>query len=237
MNRTGSSILLAIALIQAPFGVAGDRSAALERETSSMDGALAQASRWYVRVGPVGAFYHPSAKIATSGHLIPGATATVSNNESVTLDIGYDVSGHFSTMLMVGGPPKPIVTGAGSVAALGDLGRVRYGPAILTGCYRFGRADRRGGFRPYAGMGAAYAIILQEFDGAVSDLEVHNDWGFVLQAGMDYELGRKWDLFIDFKRVWLGIDADGMLAPGVPVTARVTLDPNLISIGAKFRFR
>jgi outer membrane protein len=135
---------------------------------------------------------------------------------------------------MLGIPPRPGITGRGSVASLGTLGEVRYGPVIVTGVYRL---PRMGPVRPYAGLGAAYAIILDPDDGSVSRLRVHNDWGFVLQAGVEMDLGRRWGAFVDVKRMWLSVDADGFVAGNVPVAARVRLDPTLVSAGLKFRFR
>ena len=197
-------------------------------------GAAGQASPWFGRIAALGAFYHSSATIATSGQLLPGATATVSNNQTATFDIAYDFTRNLFAMLMVGVPPKPTVTGEGTVTSLGALGRVRYGPAILSAGYRI---PTRGALRPYVATGAAYAIIVKNHDATVSQLDVHNNWGFVLQAGAEYRLNKAWDLFADFKQLWLAVNADGLLAGGVPVKARVTLNPSLVSAGIKFRFR
>ena len=41
-----------------------------------------------------------------------------------------------------------------------------------------------------------------------------------------YRLAKKWELFADYKKVWLAVDAKGLLSGGVPVTARVKLDPS-----------
>ena len=72
--------------------------------------------------------------------------------------------------------------------------------------------------------------------GSVSHLHVHNNWGLVVQAGIEYRLNRRWDLFLDYKRLWLDVKAEGFLANGAPVRALVTLDPHLISSGVKFHF-
>jgi len=196
-------------------------------------GSAAQASPWFGRIAALGAFYHSSATIATNGQLLTGATATVSNNQTATFDVGYDFTRNLFALLMVGVPPTPTVTGQGTVTSLGALGRVRYGPAILTAGYR---VPTSGAFRPYVGTGAAYAIIVKNHDAAVSQLDVHNNWGFVLQGGAEYRLNRTWDVFADFKQLWLAVDADGLLVGGVPVKARVTLNPFLVSAGIKFRF-
>ena len=93
-----------------------------------------------------------------------------------------------------------------------------------------------GRVRPYAGGGAAYAIIFKEFDGSVTRLGVHNNWGSILQGGVEYEVNKKYDLFFDFKEVWLAVDAHGQLGGNVPVKARVKLNPSLVSVGIKFHF-
>jgi outer membrane protein len=191
-------------------------------------------SLWFARIGVLDAIYHPSATIATIGQTIPGATATVSDNLTLMFDLGYDVTENFSVQMMGGIPPKPTVTGERTVAALGDLGAVRYGPVFLTGTWRI---PRWRGWRPYVGAGAVYAIILDNQDRTVSDLVVRNNVGLVLQGGVERPIANNLELFVDFKEVWLAVDAHGTLAGGVPVTARVTLNPSVVAFGVKFRFR
>ena len=217
-----------------PSQPSGDALGTEAAPSAATDTAPAKTKRWFARIGVVAALYHPGATIATNEQVIPGGTATVSSNLSVSFDVGYDITENLSASVMFGMPPKPHITGQGTVAPLGVLGKVRYGPAIFSGYYRFRKV---GGFRPYAGAGAAYAIILKEYDGAVSQLRAHNNWGFVLQGGAEYELNKKLDLFVDFKEVWLAVDADGQLSGNVPVKARVKLDPSLVSVGIKFHFR
>jgi len=188
-------------------------------------------SPWFVRIGVLDAVYHPGATIATSGQRIPDATATVSDNTTLMFDLGFDVTKHVAVQLMGGVPPKPTVTGQRAVASLADLGRVRYGPVFLTGVYRIRDWHR---VRPYVGGGAAYAIILKDYDRSVSDLIVRNNWGFALQGGIERELGR-WAFFADVKELWLSVDAHGSLQDGVPVTARVKLNPTVMSFGIKLR--
>ena len=95
----------------------------------------------------------------------------------------------------------------------GELGSVRYGVGILTACYRI---RKWGAFRPYAGPGGAYALILKEHDAAVSQLSVHNSWGFVTAGrSKSIRLAKKWELFADYKKVWLAVDAKGLLSGGV----------------------
>jgi outer membrane protein len=190
-------------------------------------------SRWFSRVGFLVAPYHSSATIATNGQPLSGGTAEASSNMSVAFDIGYELTKNISVSMMSGIPVKPHVTGEGTAAPLGVLGKVRYGPVIFSGYYRFPKIGR---FRPYAGGGAAYAIILKNFDGSVKDLKVHNNWGSVVQGGAEYEVNPKYTLFFDFKEVWLAVNARGVLTDGTPVKARITLNPSMFTVGVKFRF-
>jgi len=186
---------------------------------------------WVVGIGSINAFYHSGATIATSGQTIPGATANVSNNYSLMFDVRRYIARDLSLTLMAGVPPKPTITGEGSVASLGELGKVRYGPAILTAEYHLPKLRA---FRPYVGAGTAYAIILKEHDAAVSQLGVRNNWGTVLEAGAEHQLSRNMALFVDVKEVWLAVDAHGSLYGVAPVTAHVNLNPTIVSVGIRF---
>jgi outer membrane protein len=199
---------------------------------SPTDGESGHQGRWFGRVGVLDAIYYSGARIAVNGAVKPGATAAVSNDATVTVDIGYDLTRNIALMLMAGFPPKPKMTGEGTVASLDRLGEVRYGPVMLTATYR---VRDWGAFHPYAGGGVGYAIILKERDASVLDLKVHNNWGLLLQAGAEYDLGQTWSLFADVKKLWLSVNADGVLAGGAPVAASVKLNPILISVGVKFR--
>jgi outer membrane protein len=190
-------------------------------------------SPWFVRVGVVRAHYNSSARIALDGAALPGGTVGVTDNTTVTFDVGYDLSKDVAIMLMGGIPPRAAVIGEGSVTSFGKLGRVRFGPAVLTAVYRLPGWH---GLRPYVGAGGIHLFILKTYDGAVTQLKAHDSNGVVAQAGVEYRLNEKWELFADYKHIWLKVDAQGFLA-GEPVRARVTLDPDLISAGVKFHFR
>jgi len=234
---SSSSILLAAGSLHAqsiPSQPAGAAAKAKAAPTRPIEITTDEESRWFVRMGAVYAGYHSAAPIAANGKIIPGSTLKASNNQSITFDIGYDVTRNLSVSLMGGFPVKPTITAKGSVASLGTLGKVFYGPTILTGVYKLRRWPK---FHPYIGTGVAYAIILKNYDAAVSHLVVNNNFGFVLQTGAEYRMSHKMEVFADIKQVWLAVNAHGQLSGGVPVRAHVTLNPTLVSVGIKFHFR
>src|SRR5258706_4392834 len=157
--------MLFAGLLQAQNGANAERpEAASGAESCSVVaeyGASQEESRWFGRIGILGALYDSHARIAANGNAIPRATANVSDDITVIFDVGYEITKNLSVLLMAGVPPKPTVTGEGAVSSLGKLGNVRYGPLLLTGTYSW----QWGAFRPYGRIGAAYAIILNDFDG------------------------------------------------------------------------
>ena len=245
-RNTALLLLLLTGSLFYPFslhGQNGNASQPFELSAGAESGSVAPANGastqeipsrkndWVIGIGAIGALYHSSATIGTGGQLIPGATANVSNNLTVMFDVRRHITNYLSLSLMGGIPPKPSITGKGSVVSLGELGQVRYGPAILTADYHLPTV---GSFRPYVGGGAAYAIILKEHDAAVSQLKVNNNWGSVVEGGAERDLNRTVALFVDVKEVWLSVDAHGSLAGVVPVAAHVKLNPTIVSVGMRF---
>jgi outer membrane protein len=186
---------------------------------------------WYARGGGLEALYHSSAEIASPAGDIPGASAAVSNSTTAIFELGYDVTPRTFIVLMAGVPPRPRISGTDSIAVVGELGAVTYGPAVLTAGFRAPLFNR---LQFYAGTGVAYAIILRNHDAAISNLDVHNHFGYALQAGFEYALNSRWAMFVDVKQLWLSVDATGALGD-IPVAAKIKLNPTLLSFGGKFR--
>lgn len=219
-------------LAVATMSLAGSFTAIASPPNDSPRAVSSGSDRWFTRVGTVGAFYNSSARISAGGVDLPGASAHARSNVTVIMDIGYDVTDNVAVMLMLGIPPRTALDGRGDIAALGNLGAVRYGPVFLTGIYRL---PERAGFRPYIGAGLARALILKEHDGSVSNLKVHDNSGPAVQIGVEYRASEKLTIFADYKHLWLDLNATGDLGPA-PIKAKVKLDPDLISAGVKFRF-
>jgi outer membrane protein W len=57
-----------------------------------------------------------------------------------------------------------------------------------------------------------------------------------IRHGLKYAITQKWQAFVDLKQLWLSVNADGLLGGFTAVSAKVKLDPTIISAGIKFRF-
>ena len=194
--------------------------------------APATPSPWWLHVGPVNVKFSPDATIRLGGAVVPGADLEASSSTTLGLEVGYDLSPNLSARLTVGLPPTTRLTGTGPLAGAGELGRLKYGPAVMTLAWRF---DGLGAVKPYVGAGINYTIVLASKDGVVTTLDAKSAFGSVLQAGVDVPIDGRWGVFFDVKKVFLKTTASGFVGANA-ATASTRLDPLLVHAGVGFRF-
>ncbi|WP_295481332.1 OmpW family outer membrane protein [uncultured Pseudomonas sp.] len=198
----------------------------------------AEPGHWWLRTGPAFVDFKNDVtlKAPLLGGEIPGADAQVKDNVTVAAEIGYSFDEHWALGLTIGYPPTTELKARGSLQGLGKLGSITYGPAALTAQYRFTQFGR---FQPYVGAGWSYMLVLDSKDKAVSNLDVDDVNGGVLQAGFEYRSSERLGWFFDVKRFFLEAQATGN-APaalgGIPVKADIVLDPTVYTTGVVFYF-
>lgn len=210
-------------------------TAILVAATLGAQTAKAEDDKWRIRVGPAQVLYDESASLGVGGAPLPGGNVSIKDNTTLLVEFGYRFTPEWSAGLTIGYPPTASVQGEGSAAALGKLGSVTYGPAALTLQYQF---NTNGTFKPYVGAGPAYFVVFKTRDGALAEFDAENAWGSVLQAGIEYEVSKKIDVFVDVKKLFLDTSATGSVTAfdGAPATASVTLDPLVVHVGVVFNF-
>ncbi len=192
-------------------------------------------SPWRIYAGPAHIGFSTSAKVQAGGQLVPGGNATADSNHSVGFGAIYDFHPGWSAEIALGLPPTTALKGTGTLAGAGTLGKVKYGPAVLS-VRRHLWED--GPVRPYIGAGINYTLVLESRDGFVSNLDVKNGVGPVLQAGFEVPINQRWSFFVDAKKIWLKTTATGTLPAlgGAPAHAKVRLDPLVVTAGVSYRF-
>lgn len=204
---------------------------------ATMAPAAAQDGPWSVHVGP--AAVRLSVKTAPEsprGTPVPGAGLSASNDTSpLVLDIAYAISPEWTTRLLVGVPARSKVTGAGSLAPVGAVGELTYGPAALSASRTLCEC---GGFKPYVGAGLAYLVALKSKDAGVAHFNVKNAFGALVQVGADFPLTPQYGLFIDVKKIFVQTEVTGNVTAfgGAPAYAKVKVDPLVIHAGLNYRF-
>ena len=197
--------------------------------------AYADENDWRLRIGPGHIAFDKNVTLSAGGAVIPGAGARLQDNTALLAEIGYRVTPNWSAGLTFGIPPTTKVNGTGTAEPFGEFGRVKYGPLGMTAQYQF---NAGGTLQPYVGAGAVYYMVFSSKDAAITQLEVDNAWGSVIQVGADYNLTPTVGLFFDVRKLYLKTTATGFLpaAGGAPVKADATLNPLVIHAGLLVRF-
>ncbi|HWE46960.1 MAG TPA: hypothetical protein VG407_13120, partial [Caulobacteraceae bacterium] len=90
-----------------------------------------------LKVGGAGILFNSSGKLKLGGAPLPGADLKLSDNATAIVEGEYYFSRNISASLTVGVPPTLTATGKGSLAPLGKLGSVEYGPGAVLAKYHF----------------------------------------------------------------------------------------------------
>jgi outer membrane protein len=189
---------------------------------------------WYIQAGPVGVAFSERASISAGGSVIAGAGATLSDNGTLGLGVGYRFSDAFSVIAIGGLPPTTTVEGTGPLAGI-TVGNVTYGPLIVAANYHI---PTKGKFQPFIGAGFNYTIVFDTDDSGLTNLKADNAFGGVLRIGFDYMLNESNGLFFSANKVFVNTTATGnaVALGGAPVTAKIDLDPLILHAGWVHRF-
>ena len=119
----------------------------------------------------------------------------------------------------------------------GEVGEAWMFPPALTLQYHFTGLC---GFKPYVGVGAQWIHFFSEKTGnnvlGASKIEVDDAFGFVLQAGLDVELGSGWYMNADVKKSFLDTTVTLHNTAVGDVRVEHDLDPWVFSVGVGYRF-
>jgi outer membrane protein len=181
-----------------------------------------------------------------AGTTPPGVQADLKNASTLALAYERTLSGPWSIILQGGVPPVVKMFGAGTGAALGQVGTTRaWFPALLAQ-YTF---DGPLGTLPYVGAGLNYTFYgdgqvspayTAAFGGTSSTAKMKSSWGPVLKVGMGFPLSRNWAVDAAYSRYGISTTATITTAtPGVGDIVRtvdVKSDPDVFSLTLGYRF-
>ncbi len=183
---------------------------------------------WQIRLRALGVITRDS------GHVngIDGSDLSYSDTVVPELDISYYFTDNIAAELILG-TTYANIDAAGSIDALGKVGKTWLLPPTLTLQYHF---TDFGAFKPYVGAGVNYTLFYnQSGKGAFSDLDVENEFGAALQVGFDYMVDEHWGVNFDVKKLFLEPEWKVNL-DGAPLSGKAKLDPWLIGTGITYRF-
>ncbi|WP_213992137.1 OmpW family outer membrane protein [Sodalis sp. dw_96] len=189
------------------------------------------AEGWYVEAGPARVNFNTSANIEVAGNHIRQAGADATGYTTAALGIGYFFTPEISAILMTGVPPKTKLNGTGVFGGT-HMGKVTYGPAVLAVDYHY---RGFGDFQPFIGAGFSYIRVFKSEDNAITNLNVDDAMGPTIRAGFEYMLTEHIGMFASVTKIFCSTDVHGEFN-GVPVKARVQLDPLITHMGVTYHF-
>ena len=187
---------------------------------------------WFVRAGVTRLSLADDLELTFAGSPVPDAALDTKPHYTPSLQIGRRLSDNFALSLTVGLPPEIKINGRCALEPFGELASTTYGPTVLTAQFK---PITNGPVQPYIGAGVSYMIIFDADDGAFQDVEIDDDFGPAIEAGVDFMLNERFGLFLDAKKAFLRTESRGTFG-GAPVVGKVRMDPWAFSSGIVFRF-
>ncbi|MHA7819387.1 MAG: OmpW/AlkL family protein [Erythrobacter sp.] len=171
---------------------------------------------------------------------LPAGTDTkASDNYVPTIAVEYFVSDSFSIETIAGTTQHDVDAIAGFPRGTELLSDALLLPATVTAKAHFDA----GGIKPYVGAGVSYFIWLDVEPGAavvplgVTDTDLTDEFGFVLQAGVDVPIGDDgFGMTLDAKRYFIGTTAQWFAGDTLVIETDHNLDPWVLSAGVSYRF-
>ncbi|MGE3246075.1 MAG: OmpW family protein [Beijerinckiaceae bacterium] len=187
---------------------------------------------FYLHAGPAGVVLSEGASMTLAGFPVAGADIKVASQMTFVVEGGFYLTDNIAVSFTGGWPPRAQIHPAGTLANVGKLGIATYGPTALTVHYHFRGFGR---FQPYIGLGPVILLGLRNQDRLISNMHLNHALGFAVQVGAEYMLNERWGLFADVKKAYLRSVATGFIG-GLPVKAKVKLDPLVLHTGLVYRF-
>lgn len=178
-----------------------------------------------VKVGVTGLIFDDDTR---ANNVAPNFSAEVNDTVIPTLMLNYYLSKNWSVELFCCFAQLNV---EGKAGLTGKLASTWVFPPMLTAQYHF---DGMGAFKPYVGAGVQYIHYFKESSNvAGQSVDFRDSWGFVLQAGADFDMGDGWSLGLDAKKVW---EDTKLTYNPAGLYAEHDLDPWVLTANLGYRF-
>ena len=198
--------------------------------------AKAQTGDFQIKLGYTGILWDDNNKgIRLNGTTIVGADAHARDLSLPTATLTYYLTKNIGLELFCCFAHAKVF-GDGTLRSAGNIADTWAFPPALTLKYNF---DGLGPVVPYVGVGAQWIHYFNERSkvGGFNKASFDDSFGFVLQAGVDYNIGGGWTFGLDVKKVWEDTKITWTsTATGDRITTRHELDPLLITANFGYRF-
>lgn len=147
---------------------------------------------------------------------VPNTGASIDSADTLGMSIGYFITNHLSTEVVLGIPPKFDIDGSGAFSSFGKLGSARlWSPALLLK-WNFRKPDDK--LRPYLGIGVTRVwfsnarITNGAFQANVlhgpTSVSTDSSWAPVFTGGFNYAFDKHWFAGVSISYIPVGVTAD-----------------------------
>ena len=188
--------------------------------------------------------------------VLAGSGASVTNSDTLGLNVAYFIDPHWAVEGVLGVPPKFKLNGSGTLARVGELGQARQWSPTVLAKYYFNEGNDA--FRPFVGLGATYVWysdvkLTSNLQGALASqfhvrpssvnttAKLDSSFAPVLNAGVAYQFDKHWGVSFSVSYIPLKTKAKlttrtaGGTTIGTSET-KLTLDPIVTYLQATYRF-
>ena len=169
-----------------------------------------------------------SSSISTIGGHV-AATSTFAPE----LDLSYFFTPHFAVE-GIAASTKHTISAQDTAAGNVRVGNTWVLPPAVTAQWHF---LPNSPVNPYVGAGVNYTFFYATNPQGtpVTHLALSNNFGEVVQAGVDMEIAPRWYVNADIKQIFLNTTAK-LTALGLPIKAKTALDPTVFGLGIGYKF-
>ena len=196
-----------------------------------------EAGDFIVRAGAVHVAPDDSSDVITVGSVAAlgsDARVAVDSNTQLGLRGSYMFTPHLGLGVLAATPFKHSISGAGDIAALGEIGETKHLPPTVT--LQYYPMNSSSAFQPFAGIGVNYTTFFEEKT-VLGELELDDSVGVAVEVGMDYMLNEEFGLNAAIWWADINTDAQVTLADGTKTDKfEVEIDPMVYMVGFTYKF-
>src|SRR5690554_5687424 len=195
-----------------------------------------EAGDFVVRAGAVHVAPDDSSDVITVGSVAAlgdDARVAVDSNTQLGIRGTYMFTSNIGLGVLAATPFKHNISGAGDIAALGDIAETKHLPPTIT--LQYYPMKSSSAVQPYVGVGVNYTTFFEEkTTGALNglDIELDDSVGVAAEVGVDYMLSEQFGL--NAAIWWADIDTEAEVE-GLD-KFDVEIDPMVYMVGFTYKF-
>ena len=190
-----------------------------------------------VRAGAVHVAPDDSSDVITVGSVAAlgsDARVAVDSNTQLGLRGTYMFTSNLGLGVLAATPFKHSISGAGDIAALGEIGETKHLPPTVT--LQYYPMKSSSAFQPVAGIGVNYTTFFEEKT-VLGELDLDDSVGVAVEVGMDYMLNEEFGLNAAIWWADINTDAQVTMADGTKTDRfEVEIDPMVYMVGFTYKF-